>query len=109
MNLLDELTLEDLGTEQRELAECIGIEAYKKLLINYAGSCVYVCKPDTVTLNARNAQIRKEFNGYNYLELAKKYNLSEISIRRIVSPVITEIKASPLPGQISFFDDDTKN
>ena len=108
MNLLDSLEIEDLSADQRELAECIGMDAYKKLLKNYAGSCVYVCKPDTVTLNARNAQIRKEFNGYNYLDLAKKYNLSEISIRRIVSPVIAEVRAAPLPGQVSFFDDDTK-
>ncbi len=109
MNLLDSLEIEDLSADQRELAECIGMDAYKKLLKNYAGSCVYVCKPDTVTLNARNAQIRKEFNGYNYLDLAKKYNLSEISIRRIVSPVIAKVRAAPLPGQVFFFnDDDTK-
>ncbi len=110
MSLLDNLTLDDLDEEQRELADCIGIEAYKKLVRNYAGSCVYIRKPDTVTVNIRNEKIKKEFNGYNYLELAKKFNLSEISIRRIVSPVIAEAKAAPFPGQISFFDfdDETK-
>ena len=110
MSLLDNLTLDDLDAEQRELADCIGIEAYKKLVRNYAGSCVYIRKPDTVTVNIRNEKIKKEFNGYNYLELAKKFNLSEISIRRIVSPVIAEAKAAPFPGQISFFDfdDETK-
>ncbi len=108
MSLLDNLTVDDLDEEQRQLAECIGIEAYKKLVRNYAGSCVYIRKPDTVTVKIRNEKIKKEFNGYNYLELAKKFNLSEISIRRIVSPVITAVKAAPFPGQTSFFDDETK-
>lgn len=108
MSLLEKLTLEDLDEDQRQLAECIGLEAYKNLLRNYAGSYIYVCKPDTITANVRDEQIRKEFNGYNYLELAKKFNLSEISIRRIVSPVLKVVKAAPLPGQISLFDDFTK-
>ena len=106
MSLLDNITLDDLDPEQRELAECIGLEPYKKLVQNYAGSCVYVRKPDTVTASIRNTNIQKEFNGYNYLELAKKYNLSEISIRRIVAPVLVAVKAAPLPGQTSFFDDE---
>lgn len=108
MSLLEKLTLDDLDEDQRELAECIGLEAYKNLLRNYAGSYIYVCKPDTITANVRDEQIRKEFNGYNYLDLAKKFNLSEISIRRIISPVLKAVKAAPLPGQTSFFDEDTK-
>lgn len=108
MSLLDKITLDDLDEDQRELAECIGLESYKKLVENYAGSYVYVCKPDTVTVNIRNAQIQEEFNGYNYLDLAKKFNLSEISIRRIVSPVLVAVKSAPLPGQVSFFDDNTE-
>lgn len=96
MSLLDKITLDDLNENQRELAECIGLESYKKLVADYAGSCVYVCKPDTITSNVRNMQIMKEFNGGNYLELAKKYNLTEASVRRIISSVIK--------GQISLFD-----
>ena len=38
MSLLDKLTLDDLDADQRQLAECIGMEAYRKLLKNYAGS-----------------------------------------------------------------------
>lgn len=108
MSLLDNLEIEDLSADQRELAECIGMEAYKKLVKNYAGSCVYVCKPDTVTVNLRNEEIRRKFNGYNYAELAREFNLAEVSIRRIVSPVIVAVKAAPLPEQTTLFDEDTK-
>ena len=105
MSLLDEITLDDLDLEQRELAECIGLEAYKKLVGNYAGSNVYVRMPDKLTVNLRNNEIKKKFNGYNYRELAIEFNLSEVSIRRIVSPVLVAVKAAPLPEQTSFFDD----
>ena len=108
MSLLEKLTLDDLDGEQRQLAECIGIEAYKNLLRNYAGSSIYVHMPDQLTANIRNMEIRKKFNGYNYRVLAKEFNLSDVSIRRIVSPEIIRIKTAPLPGQTSFFDDDTE-
>jgi len=108
MSLLDNLGIEDLDADQRELADCIGMDAYKKLVKNYAGSFIYICKPDTVTANLRNEEIRRKFNGYNYSELAREYNLAEVSIRRIVSPVIAEVKAAPLPGQVTFWDDDIK-
>ncbi|MCH5348392.1 MAG: DNA-binding protein [Oscillospiraceae bacterium] len=85
MDLLDNITLKDLDAEQRQLAKCIGMDAYKHLLEHYAGSYVYVRKPDTVTTRARNARIREEFNGCNYQELAQKFGLSEISIRRIIA------------------------
>ena len=85
MSLLDKVTINDLDADQRVLAECIGITAYKKLLQNYAGSFVYVRKPATITKNERNERIRREFTGRNYKELAKKFGLSVVSIRRIVA------------------------
>ena len=85
LEMLEDLTINDLDSDQRTLAECIGMNAYKKLIENYAGSFVYVRKLDTVTNSVRNANILKEFNGYNYKALAKKYGLSVVSIRRIIN------------------------
>lgn len=108
MSLLDKLELEDLDEEQRQLAECIGLEAYKNLLRNYAGSPIIVRMPKRITIPVRDKEICDKFNGYNYGDLAREYDLSEVSIRRIVSAEIPRIKAAPLPGQTSFFDDDTE-
>lgn len=105
MSLLDKITLDDLDEDQRELAECIGIEAYKNLLRHYAGSVVVVRMPKRITLPVRDREICDKFNGYNYGDLAREYDLSEVSIRRIVSDEIPRIKHAPLPGQVSFFDD----
>lgn len=104
MSLLDEITLDDLDPEQRELAECIGLEPYKKLLKNYAGSPIVIRMPQRVTMPLRNKAIRKKFNGYNYRELAKEYDLSEASIRKIVSSEIIRVKNEPFEGQISLFE-----
>lgn len=104
MSLLEKLTLDDLDADQRQLAECIGMEAYKKLLKNYAGSRVRVRMPDKITIPLRNKEIKDKFNGYNYGKLAREYHLSEDSIRKIVSGEIKRIKYAPLDGQISLFD-----
>ena len=104
--LVEELKLDDLEGEQRALAECLGLEAYKRLLLMYAGSTFTVRMPDKITIPLRNKRIRSEFNGYNWGELARKYNLHEKTIRNIVSGEIIRIRAEPMDGQGSFFDDD---
>ena len=104
MSLLDKLTLDDLDADQRQLAECIGLEAYKKLLKNYAGSAIRVRMPKRITIPVRNMEIKNKFNGGNYGKLAREYDLSEDSIRKIVSGEIKRIKYAPLDGQISLFD-----
>lgn len=104
--LVNELTLDDLEGEQRALAECLGLEAYKRLLLMYAGSTFTVRMPDKITIPLRNKRIRSEFNGYNWGELARKYNLHEKTIRNIVSGEISRIRAEPMDGQASLFDDE---
>lgn len=102
MNLLEELTLDDLDEEQRELAECIGFEAYKRLVNTYAGSFLYISKPDTLTVKIRNRKIIEEFNGSNYYFLARKYNLTERYIRKIIAHQTDE--QQPSEEQMSFWD-----
>lgn len=79
------VSLDQLSGDQRELAETVGLESYKNLIENYGGCQLYVPKLETTLKKIRNAEIRKEFNGVNYCELAQKYNLSEMMIRRVIS------------------------
>lgn len=104
MNLLDELTIDDLDPEQRELADCIGMTAYKKLVATYAGSSVNIRMPDKLTIVQRNKRIIREFNGYNFGELARKYRLSERQIRNIVAEFVHRERSRPLEDQMSLFD-----
>lgn len=76
---------EQLIGEQKELAETIGIEAYKNLIRQFGGSPVYIPKAETVLKEVREKEIKEKFNGKNYKELSKKYGISEMTVRRIVS------------------------
>lgn len=76
--------IDQLSGEQRELAETIGLDAYKKLVKYCGGSRVYIKKPDTLTKNARNSEIKQKFDGGNIKKLAIEYNLSESAIRNIL-------------------------
>lgn len=75
---------EQLSGEQRELAETVGLDAYKKLIEHFGGCQLYVPKLETVLKEARNKEIKENFTGFNYRELAKKYHVSEMTIRKIV-------------------------
>ena len=75
---------EQLAGGKKELANVIGLEAYKKLVQHYGGSYIYINKPDTVTRKERDAEICRKFNGKNYCQLAQEYNLTENRIRSIL-------------------------
>ncbi len=83
--MAETITADSLEGEQKEIVECIGIEAYRKLTEHFGGSTIYIQKPDTLSKIRRNNEIRKLFNGKNYRSLALRFNLSENYIRLIVS------------------------
>lgn len=75
---------EDLDENDRELADCIGLENFKKLVRNYGGENIYIKVPNNMCMDIRNRYICSEFNGGNYKQLARKYNLSIVSVYRII-------------------------
>ncbi len=81
---MDNITIDEIEGEQREIADCIGLENYKKLVNCFGGSRIYIQKKDTIMKNARNNKIRKLFNGNNYRSLALMFNLSEGYVRFIL-------------------------
>lgn len=78
------INLDQLSGEQRELAEIIGLDAYKKLIEHFGGCQLYIPKLETILKEVRNKEIKENFNGFNYRELAKKYHVSEMTVRKIV-------------------------
>ena len=78
--LVSETRMEDISERYREIAKLIGIDNFVKL--------------ESVVSPARNRRIKKEFNGSNDKELAKKYNLTLKQIWNI-------LKDEPPAGQMS--------
>ena len=97
---INELKLEEIPDGPwRQVAEEIGVENLYKALKIVGGGTTYIPKPDTLIRPVRNRHIRDEFNGWNYLELAKKYNVTDRIVRMICGPGVPE-------GHINFFDDE---
>ena len=104
--LLELLQLEDLQGEAYELAELIGIEAFRKLVDRYGGTGrMYIPQADTLVIPLRDAKIREEYDGTNIYALCKKWELSEGYIRKIVAEKTEELRRRPLEGQSSFFEE----
>lgn len=100
---IDKLTsIDQLRDDQKELAEIIGLDAYKKLVVNYAGSFLYIQKIDSVLKDLRDDEIREKFDGGNYGALAREYNLAEATVRDIVAAKRKLLRLAPLDGQLSF-------
>ena len=99
------LVLDDLREEQKQIAEVIGVDAYLDLTRAFGGTSIYIAKAEEILKRAdRDRQIREEFNGSNYAQLAIKYGLTEVWIRNIVYDKAVEIKRKPLDGQMNLSD-----
>ncbi len=97
MDVLENLAPDVLPGEQQEIAKIIGMDAYMKLVRRYGGSQLYIAKADKLEAVLRDEKIRSEFTGGNIHFLSIKYNLSERTIREIVSPFRN------IEGQTSLF------
>lgn len=95
------IELKDLQGDQRELAEVIGIESYLELVRTYGGTTIYIAKMDKLQNIKRDAEIVKNFNGYNYKQLAHKHRLAERTVREIIAREYSKQGAT----QLSFFND----
>lgn len=98
---MDNIKIQDLQGEQRQIAETIGLEAYLKLVKIYGGTNIYIAKIDKLLSIKRDMEIVKRFNGYNYKSLANQYRLSERAVREIINRENSRL----LSQQLSFFDD----
>lgn len=104
VNNAELVTLDDMDEGQRQLAELIGLENYRKIVKTYGGTAIYVPKYEWLSKVERDNRIIAEYNGYNTKALARKYGLTDTWIRNIVADKTAEIKAKPLDGQITAFD-----
>lgn len=83
-NLAQDLTLEMIQDGlYRDIAEEIGVLNLYKLSELVGGSTFYMPKPESLVRPVRDARIKAEFNGYNHLELAKKYDVTERWVRKL--------------------------
>ena len=84
---LEELSPEHLKGEAAELAETIGMDAFRQLVLLYGGTGhLYIPPLDNITAPVRNRHIYEDFKSGNLSvpAIALKYKLSEPYIRQII-------------------------
>ena len=98
--MAQELTTEMLPEGfYRRIAEAIGPENLVKLANVVGGSTFYLPRADAIVRPIRDARIKEEFNGSNFMELSRKYDVTERWVRRLCG-------TGHLEGQYSMFDAD---
>lgn len=86
-NFLEELTIEDLKGEAQELAETIGLDAFKRLVQAYNGTGrLYIPQLSRITAPIRDRRIYEGYKhgGLDVSKLALKYALTDAYIRQII-------------------------
>lgn len=82
--LLAEATLDDLPETMQEFAKNAGMAVTLDFLRCNGGLYLYIPKLDVIERKVRDRAIQREFNGDNLNELARKYNVTAITARRII-------------------------
>lgn len=82
------------------LVRVIGVEATLRLCQEYGGEALYIPKVDKLDALARDASIRKKWNGRNAAELAREFSVSV----RWIQKTVEGLPEPPLPGQLSIAD-----
>ncbi|MGP1544572.1 MAG: Mor transcription activator family protein [Candidatus Fimenecus sp.] len=68
----------------KDVATEIGMNAFCTLLYYAGGLQLYIPRLDKILIPVRDNAIKEEFDGFNYEYLAKKYNLTERTVRKLV-------------------------
>ena len=81
--MIDKLTIDDVPENLKSVAYAIGIDAFRSLIKCAGGTSVYLPSERCITKPVRDRVIRESFCG-DYRELARRFGISEVRVRRIV-------------------------
>ena len=68
-----------------ELMDLIGFDATMALMRHYGGATIYLPTVAHAFRDIRDQKIREGFDGANYRELARRYNLTVSHVRKILN------------------------
>ena len=83
MNIIDLIETNHLKGEQRELAETIGIEAYRRLVTHYGGERVFIPRLDSIVSSNRKSLIAAALKTESETEIVKFFCITKRELERI--------------------------
>jgi len=81
------IKLDDIPVSFHAMVEVIGIEKFLEISKLYGGINIYIPIYSSLIKEARNREIIEKYNGVNVNELAIKYGISVVSVRRIIKNI----------------------
>ena len=85
--MLENLKKEDIPESLKDIVDEIGIDNFIRLCRLCGGISLYIPTENSLSKPIRNRVIRESFDGGNYKELARKFDISEVQVRKIVSGI----------------------
>ena len=82
--MIDKLSIEDVPENLKSVACAIGIDAFRSLIKCAGGTSLYLPSVRCISKPIRDRLIRESFCG-NYKDLACRFGISEVSVRKIIS------------------------
>lgn len=103
---LSDITLEDLQEQHRQIAECVGVPGFLKLVEMFGGNGIYIPQMREVVKLKAYRMIQKEFDGTNIKALSKKYGVSESTVYNVVREQLRAgtYRHPVIPGQMTIAD-----
>lgn len=74
----------DIPAEYQDIVEGLGLGNFLRLAALRGGQELYIPKRNSLEREARDRDIRAQFDGRNYRALAARFQLSERQIRKIL-------------------------
>ena len=96
---LKDVTFDMLPPQHKKIAEIIGVEPTIKLCATCGGAPMYIPTADGIRSAARAGLIRKEYNGSNVAQLARRFGLTSRMVQ-----IIVQGENPQIDGQISMTD-----
>lgn len=81
--MINKLTIDDVPENLKSVAYAIGIDAFRSLIKCAGGTSIYLPSERCITKPVRDRVIRESFCG-DYREMARRFGISEVRVRRIV-------------------------
>lgn len=82
MNVIDLIEIKHLKGEQKELAETIGIESYRKLVTHYGGERVFIPRLDSIVSSNRKSLITSALKTESEADIMKFFCMTKREFER---------------------------
>lgn len=81
----NDFKIDDIPYDLVAIAKFMGVDMFIEFCDKFGGNHIYFPSKKSIFRNSRNREIKRSYNGNNIKELADKYDISQIHIKRIVN------------------------